>query len=281
MNKYIGAHVSAEGGVENAPVNAKNIGASAFALFTRNQRRWQSPPFSARNISGFKENLAASGISPEHVLPHDSYLINIGSPDEEGRAKSLEALLDESRRVEQLGLIYLNLHPGSHLNRISEEESLDLVAAGLDYIHGSTEYMIPVIEITAGQGSNLGYKFEHLRYIIDRVKDKSRIGICLDTCHMFSAGYDIRTEDTYKKTMDEFESIIGFKYLKGVHLNDSLNDFHSKKDRHQSLGEGMLGIKPFEFLMNDKRFDSIPLILETIDDTKWAEEIRLLFSLIK
>ena len=279
--KYIGAHVSIQGGVENAPLNASAIGANAFGLFTRNQRRWESAPFTNENITGFKNNLEESGIKPEHVLPHNSYLINIASPDPDAREKSLKALLEEAKRVEQLGLLYLNLHPGSHLNKISEEEALDLAAAGIDYIHQETEYMVPVIETTSGQGSNLGYKFEHLSYITNRVKDKNRIGVCIDTCHIFSAGYDIRTEETYRETMNRFERVTGFKYLKGVHLNDSLNDFDSKKDRHQSIGKGNLGIKPFELMMNDKRFDDIPIILETIDDTIWPEEIKLLFSLIK
>lgn len=279
--KYIGAHVSIQGGVENAPLNASDIGANAFGLFTRNQRRWEAPSFTNENITGFKHNLEKSGIKPEHVLPHNSYLINIANPDPDAREKSLKALLDEAKRVEQLSLNYLNLHPGSHLNKISEEEALDLAAAAIDYIHSETEYMVPVLETTSGQGSNLGYKFEHLSYIINRIKDKNRIGICIDTCHIFSAGYDLRTDETYNYTMDNFKKTVGFQYLKGVHLNDSINEFDSGKDRHQSIGKGNLGIKPFELIMNDKRFDDIPLILETIDDTIWPEEIKLLFSLIK
>jgi deoxyribonuclease-4 len=277
--KYIGAHVSAEGGVENAPLNAVRIGASAFALFTRNQRRWESPPYSESSVKKFKENLTASLIRPENVLAHDSYLINIGSPEDEGRAKSLAALLDECRRVEQLGLLYLNLHPGSHLKKITEEESLDYVAAGISYIQSSTEYMIPVLETTAGQGSNLGAKFEHLRYIIDRVKDSSRIGVCIDTCHIYSAGYDISTPERFDAVMKEFDAVIGLKYLKGMHLNDSLVDFNSKKDRHQSLGAGTLGLEPFRFIMKDPRFDCMPLILETIDESKWADEINTLYDM--
>lgn len=279
--KYVGAHISAEGGVENAPLNAKKIGAKAFALFTRNQKRWVSPPLTQKNIIGFKENLNSTGIHPDHVLPHDSYLINIGSPEEDGRRKSIDALLDESRRVEQLGLKYLNLHPGSHLKKISEDESMIHIADALNFIISSTEYMIPVLENTAGQGSNIGYKFEHLKYIIDMVKDKSRIGVCIDTCHVFSAGYDIRTIESFGRTMNEFDSIIGLKYLKAMHINDSLTEFSSKKDRHQCLGLGSLTLEPFTFIMNDKRFDDMPLILETIDDKKWPDEISMLYKMIK
>lgn len=280
-NKRIGAHVSITGGVENAPINAKEIGAKAFALFTKNQRRWTAKDLELESIKLFKERIIELGISPKHILPHDSYLINLGNPDLEKRTQSFEAYVDELKRCHELGLIYLNMHPGSHLKEISEEESLNLIAECLNNANEIIPEVITVLEITAGQGTNLGYKFEHLKYIIDRIKDKKRIGVCLDTCHMFAAGYDIRTKEAYDKTMDEFENVVGFSYLKGVHLNDSMVSLGSKKDRHESIGKGQLGAEFFELFMNDERFDDIPIVLETIDETIWKDEIVYLYSLIK
>lgn len=276
--KYVGAHVSAAGGVENAPLNAIKIGAKAFALFTKNQKRWVSKPFSEDNIAQFKKNMTTAGIKPEHVLPHDSYLINLGHPEKEKRDKSLTAFIDEITRVDQLGLKYLNFHPGSHLRQISEEESMDLIAESLNKAIAETEKVVLVIENTAGQGSNLGYKFEHLAYIIERIEDKSRIGICIDTCHVFAAGYDISTPESFDKVMDEFDRIVGIKYLKAMHINDSKVELGKRVDRHHSIGKGVLGIEPFKFIMNDKRFEEIPLILETIEPGLWEEEIKLLYS---
>ena len=276
--KYVGAHVSAAGGVENAPLNAIKIGAKAFALFTKNQKRWVSKPFSEDNIAQFKKNMTTAGIKPEHVLPHDSYLINLGHPEKEKRDKSLTAFIDEITRVDQLGLKYLNFHPGSHLRQISEEESMDLIVESLNKAIAETEKVVLVIENTAGQGSNLGYKFEHLAYIIERIEDKSRIGICIDTCHVFAAGYDISTPESFDKVMDEFDRIVGIKYLKAMHINDSKVELGKRVDRHHSIGKGVLGIEPFKFIMNDKRFEEIPLILETIEPGLWEEEIKLLYS---
>ncbi len=276
--KYIGAHVSTQGGVEYAPLNAMELDANAFAMFTRNQKRWISKPYEEKNIIGFKENLKKAGIKPEHVLPHSGYLINIGNPEEEKREKSLNALIDESKRVEQLGLLYLNFHPGSHLNKISEEESLNYIIEGIEKVFKETEYITLVLETTAGQGTNLGYKFEHLDYIIRGISDKTRIGVCIDTAHIYSAGYDIKTKEGYEKTMKEFEKIIGLKYLKGFHLNDSKVPYNSKKDRHESLGKGTLGLEVFKNIIKDKRTDNIPLILETVDRDLWKEEIKLLRS---
>jgi len=278
--KYVGAHVSSSGGVQNAPLNAQKINAKAFALFTKNQKRWYAKPLEENTIKQFKENLKKVDIKPEHVLPHDSYLINIGNPDPEKRKKSVNALLDELKRVEKLGLFYLNFHPGSHLKQISETECLDLISDGINYILSQTDYATLVIETTAGQGTNLGYKFEHLQYIINKVENKKRIGVCIDTCHIFAAGYDLRTIDAYENTMKQFDEIIGFDFLKGVHLNDAKVELGSKKDRHHSIGKGTLGIEPFKFIMNDKRFDDIPLILETIEPEIWKEEIELLYSLL-
>ena len=294
MAKYVGAHVSASGGVENAPINAGILGAKAFALFTKNQRQWVAKPLSLQSIDEFKINLKEAGISPEHVLPHDSYLINLGHHEEEKLEKSRAAFIDELERCEQLGLKLLNFHPGSHLQKIAkrdpnydellkeaEYECLDVIAESMNLAIEATKGsdVVLVIENTAGQGSNLGYKFEHLGYIIDKIEDKSRIGICLDTCHTFTAGYDLRTREAYDKTMDDFEKIVGFEYLKGMHINDSKVKFASRVDRHQSIGKGEIGLDAFKFIMNDDRMDDIPLVLETIDETIWKEEIELLYSL--
>jgi len=276
--KYVGAHVSAGGGVENAVKNAKEIGADGFALFTKNQRQWNAKPLSEKSIEKFKHFMNEHGYIADAVLPHDSYLINLGHPEEEKRQKSLEAFIDEAKRVEQLGLKYLNFHPGSHLKKISEEECLDLISENVNKAIKETDSCIFVIETTAGQGSNLGYRFEHLAYIIDRAIDKERIGVCIDTAHIFAAGYDIRTKEAYEKTMEEFDKIIGFKYLKGMHINDSKAKFASRVDRHHSLGHGEIGIDAFKFIMQDERINSIPLILETIEPELWPEEINMLKS---
>ncbi len=278
--KYIGAHVSAAGGVENAPLNAQKIGAKSFALFTKNQRQWNAKPLTDKNINEFKENLFKADIKPEHVLPHDSYLINLGSPKLEMRKKSFAAFLDEAKRVEQLGLIYLNFHPGSHLKEISEEHCIELIAGNINDVISQTNSVILVIENTAGQGSNIGYKFEHLRDIITLIKNKSRVGVCLDTCHTFTAGYDLRTQEAFDESMRLFDEIVGFKYLKGMHLNDSKVDYSSKKDRHENLGKGLIGIDAFQFFMKDTRFDNIPLILETPNDELWEKEIKMLYNMI-
>ena len=277
--KYIGAHVSAAGGVENAPLNAAEIGATAFAMFTKNQRQWQAKPLTQESIEAFRDNLAQVGIAPRFVLPHDSYLINLGHPEPAALKKSRAAFLDEMQRCEQLGLELLNFHPGSHLKKVSEEESLVLVAESINRALDSTRGVTAVIENTAGQGSNLGYRFEHLAMIIDRVEDKARVGVCLDTCHTFTAGYDLRSREACDRTFGEFAEIIGFDYLRGVHLNDSKPDLGARVDRHESLGKGKLGWEVFRYIMNDDRFDEIPMVLETIDDSLWPEEIRQLYAL--
>jgi len=276
--KYIGAHVSASGGVENAPRNAHEIGATAFALFTKNQRQWAAPALSAEQIAAFREACRNYGYTPQQILPHDSYLINLGHPEEEGLQKSRASFLHEMQRCEALGLDRLNFHPGSHLNKISEQESLSLVAESINIALAKTKGVTAVIENTAGQGSNLGYAFWHLAYIIERVEDKSRVGVCLDTCHSFAAGYDLSTELGCEMVFREFDEVVGFEYLRGMHLNDALKTVGSRVDRHSPLGEGFLGITPFRYIMQDKRFDDIPLILETPDESRWPEEIALLKS---
>ncbi|MDR0961867.1 MAG: deoxyribonuclease IV [Mediterranea sp.] len=276
MKKYIGAHVSASGGVDNAPVNAHAIGANAFALFTKNQRQWVGKPLTAEEIDHFKANCQRYGFDAKYILPHDSYLINLGHPEAEGLAKSRAAFLDEMQRCEQLGLKLLNFHPGSHLRAISIEESLDRVAESINQVLDKTAGVTAVIENTAGQGSNVGNEFWQLRYIIDRVDDKSRVGVCLDTCHTYSAGYDIVTQ--YDKVFDEFEQTVGFGYLRGIHLNETKKTLGSHVDRHDSIGQGLLGMDFFRRFMKDPRFDNMPIVLETPDESRWADEIALLRS---
>ena len=274
--KYIGAHVSASGGVEFAPINAHEIGANAFALFTKNQRQWVSKPLTEESIQLFKENCEKYNFQADYILPHDSYLINLGHPEEEGLAKSRAAFLDEMQRCEQLGLKLLNFHPGSSLNKIAIEDCLALIAESINITLEKTKGVTAVIENTAGQGSNLGSEFWQLKYIIDRVEDKSRVGICLDTCHTYTAGYDIVND--YDKVFDEFEKEVGFKYLRGMHLNDSKKELGSHVDRHDNIGKGLIGSTFFEKLMKDSRFDNMPLILETPAESKWEEEISWLRS---
>ncbi|SFV75349.1 Endonuclease IV [hydrothermal vent metagenome] len=279
--KFVGAHCSASGGVFNAVKYAQEIGARAFALFTKNQKRWEAKPLDTKTIDKFKTALEASGILPKHVLPHDSYLINLGHPEEEKLLKSRNAFIDELQRCDQLGLEKLNFHPGSHLKQMSEDECLAVISESINIALDKTQNVKAVIENTAGQGTNLGYTFEQIAQIIDKVEDKSRVGVCIDTCHMFVAGYDIRTQETYEKTWNEFDKIIGFEYLMGMHINDSKPPLGSKKDRHHSIGQGELGLEPFKMIMNDDRMDDIPLILETIDETIWKDEIALLYSFQK
>lgn len=274
--KYIGAHVSASGGVENAIKNAREIGATAFALFTKNQRQWLAAPLTGAQIDNFRRLMAESGYSAHQILPHDSYLINLGHPDEDGLQKSRESFFEEMHRCELLGLDRLNFHPGSHLNRISAEGSLDRIAESINMALERTQGVTAVIENTAGQGSNLGFDFGHLAYIIDRVEDKSRVGVCIDTCHSFAAGYDLRTKEACDKTFEEFERIVGFNYLRGMHLNDAMRPLGSHVDRHSPLGEGEIGWECFRYIMQDSRFDNIPLILETPNEELWPEEIAKL-----
>ncbi len=274
--KFIGAHVSAAGGVENAPLNASEIGANAFALFTKNQRRWTGKDFTKENIANFVKNCQAQGFTAAQILPHDSYLINLGHPEADKLEKSREAFYDEMRRCEQLGLTLLNFHPGTHLGKISETESLQRVSESINLAHTKTKNVIAVIENTAGQGSNVGYSFQHLAEIIKNVEDKSRVGVCLDTCHAFAAGYDLRTKEACCATFEEFEKIVGFEYLRGMHLNDSKKDLGSRVDRHAPLGDGFIGLEAFNFIMNDTRFDRIPLILETPEPERWKDEIKML-----
>ncbi len=278
--KRIGAHVSASGGVENAPLNAQAIGAKAFALFTKNQRQWRANPLTDENISAFKHNCRETGYKPEHILPHDSYLINLGHPEAEGLQKSRDSFVDEIQRCEQLGLTMLNFHPGSGLGVRSEEETLDTIAESINIALDKTQNVIAVIENTSGQGNHVGYKFEQLACIIDKVADKSRVGVCLDTCHTFTAGYDLRTRTACDNTFAEFDRLVDFKYLRGVHFNDSKPELGSRVDRHAPIGKGALGLEVFRYIVNDDRFEEIPIILETPESDLWADEIKMLYGLI-
>jgi len=279
--KYVGAHVSTAGGVENAPLNAKKIGAKAFALFTKNQRQWKAKPLTSNNIDLFKQNCTDAGFAPEHILPHDSYLINLGHPEKSGLQKSREAFLDEMQRCEQLGLQYLNFHPGSHLKKIAPDDCLARIAESINLALDQTKGVTAVIENTAGQGTNMGFRFEQLASMIAGVEDKSRVGVCLDTCHIYASGYDIKTSAGFDTVLKEFDNVVGLKYLRAMHLNDSKKDHGSRVDRHNSLGKGTLGLEPFKFIMNDPRFNNIPLVMETPDDSLWAEEIKLLYGFVE
>jgi deoxyribonuclease-4 len=278
--KYVGAHVSAEGGVQNAPVNANNIGAKAFALFTKNQKQWFANPLTLASIKLFRENCEKYDYKPFQILPHDSYLINLGHPEPESLEKSRNSFLDEMQRCEQLGLDRLNFHPGSHLNMIGIEECLKRIAESINIVLDKTKGVTAVIENTAGQGTNLGHTFEQLKAIIENVEDKSRVGVCIDTCHAYTSGYDVKTAGGFKKTFEEFDRVVGFQYLKGMHLNDSKKELGTRVDRHDNIGIGFIGEETFAILMNDSRFDNMPLILETPEESLWEEEIKKLHSFI-
>ncbi|XBS68563.1 deoxyribonuclease IV [Acerihabitans sp. KWT182] len=277
--KYVGAHVSAAGGADQAVIRAHELDATAFALFTKNQRQWKAADLNDSDIEKFKNACEEYHFSAKQILPHDSYLINLGHPVEDALQKSRDAFIDEMSRCEQLGLTLLNFHPGSHLKQIDEDDCLTRIAESINIALAKTDGVTAVIENTAGQGSNLGFRFEHLAAIIDKVEDKSRVGVCIDTCHAFAAGYDLRTEDACSQTFADFARIVGFDYLRGMHLNDAKTLLNSRVDRHHSLGEGHIGKTAFAWIMEDKRFDGIPLILETVNPAIWPDEIAWLKSM--
>ncbi|MBB6114839.1 deoxyribonuclease-4 [Rahnella inusitata] len=274
--KFVGAHVSAAGGVDQAVLRAHELEATAFALFTKNQRQWKAAPLPEDVIEKFKAACQKYGYQSNQILPHDSYLINLGHPVTDALEKSREAFLDELQRCEQLGLSLLNFHPGSHLMQIDEDKCLERISESLNIALSQTEGVTAVIENTAGQGSNLGFRFEHLAKIIEGVEDKSRVGVCIDTCHAFAAGYDLRTVEACENTFKHFSDVVGFEYLRGMHLNDAKSEFNSRVDRHHSLGEGNIGKTVFGWIMRDPRFDGIPMILETVEPEIWGEEIAWL-----
>ena len=274
--KYIGAHVSAAGGVEEAPVRAHEIGATGFALFTKNQRQWNAAPLTETSIKLFKERCEEYGYPREAILPHDSYLINLGHPDPEKLQKSRLAFIDEMKRAEQLGIKMLNFHPGSHLKKITEEKCLQLIAESIDLALSETDQVTAIIENTAGQGTNMGFSFDHLAAIIEQVEHRDRVGVCIDTAHAFAAGYDVSTEQGYHDVMEQFDEIVGLPYLRAMHLNDSKKALGTRVDRHESLGDGEIGWAPFKAAMQDDRLDGIPFILETPNLERWPQEIQQL-----
>ncbi|MEI8138753.1 MAG: deoxyribonuclease IV [bacterium] len=273
---YVGPHVSIGGGVENAPINAKVLGATGFGMFVKNQRQWTAAPYTAANLAAFKTQMKVDGYTAAQVMPHAGYLINLANPDAAAHEKSMAALLDELRRCMALGLDKLNLHPGSHLRLITPKAACERVAKSINAALSETAGVTVVIENTAGSGGNLGSTFEEIRSIIDGVEDKSRVGVCLDTMHAFAAGYDIRTRNGFLETMDHFTKTVGMHYLRGMHLNDSKVAFNSHVDRHESLGAGLLGIDVFKCIMRDKRFENMPLVLETPNEELWGKELHLL-----
>ncbi|TKJ42406.1 deoxyribonuclease IV [candidate division LCP-89 bacterium B3_LCP] len=275
----LGAHVSIAGGIQNAPLNGRKIGCDAIQIFAKNQTQWQAKPYTDENIEGFKENLKTTGINP--VIIHDSYLINLCTSDKVKLEKSINAYLDELKRAQTLKVPYLVMHPGSHLQN-GEEWGLVKIAESLNYIHERTpDYqVITLLETTAGQGTNLGYRFEHLASIREMVVQKDRIGVCADTCHMFAAGYDLKTDQGYSDTWNRFDDIVGIENLKCFHLNDSKKPLSSRVDRHEHIGQGHLGIEPFKKLMADPRFEDLPGLLETPgDEEDFIRNLKLLRSL--
>lgn len=275
---YLGAHVSITGGLHNAVAQALSIGANAFALFTKNQKQWKVPPLEPEQINEFKNALVEGGFTAPQVLAHDGYLINLGNPSPEKRRLHVEAFIDEMQRAMLLGLDRLNFHPGAHLNLVSPEDCMHLIAEGIDEALDQTEGVSAVIETTAGQGTALGKTFEEIARILDLCRNKDRIGVCIDTCHIHAAGYRIVSPEDFLATMEEYDRILGFEKLMGMHLNDAKSLFASHVDRHAPLGQGSLGIELFRCIMADNRFENIPLILETTDPELWSNEISLLRS---
>ncbi|XP_061191417.1 uncharacterized protein LOC133199596 [Saccostrea echinata] len=282
-DKYVGAHVSISGGLYKAVLEAEELGARAFGLFLRSQRQWASKPLEDKDAQRFKDTCKQYGYPPHVIVPHGSYLMNCGSPDDVSLQKSRDLLLEELQRCEKLGLTRFNFHPGSTCGKISVEECLDRIGESINQALAKTRGVTAVIENMCRQGSTVGGTFEELKGIISRVHDKSRIGICLDTCHMFAAGYDISTEKGYQNMMDEFNHVVGQKYLKALHLNDSKAEVGSHLDRHENIGKGRIGKAGFQRIMNDPRLNNIPMILETPcpEDDTYEKEVRILYSMCK
>ncbi|CAL4319763.1 Endonuclease 4 [Buchnera aphidicola (Protaphis terricola)] len=277
--RYIGAHVSASGGLENSVIRAFQLKSTAFSLFIKNQLQWNVAPLSQININNFRKACIKYNFLFDKILPHGSYLINLGHPDDDLLKKSRTAFIDEINRCNQLGLSFLNFHPGSHLKKISENSCLLRISKSINLALEKTKNIILLIENTAGQGTNVGYSFEHLFKILSNIDNKSRIGICLDTCHLFAAGYDLRTEKDCQNTFDQFLNLIELKYLKGFHLNDSKKMLNSRIDRHESLGLGYIGKYVFKWILRNNNFINIPMILETSNPNIWDKEIAWLKSL--
>ncbi|CAN6653423.1 apurinic-apyrimidinic endonuclease 1 [Trichomonascus vanleenenianus] len=284
---FVGAHVSTADGVEDTIVRTARMGGNAFALFLKNQRRWTQKPHDQKNVDAFHANLKEYNFDPlKHILPHSSYIINLGNPDKEKRAKAIECFQDDLERCERLGIGLYNIHPGSTLGT-DKDETIKRIADGINAAHKETKFVKVVLENMAGQGNVIGSVLEDLKKIIEHIEDKSRIGVCIDTCHAFASGYDLRTEEVFDKFWHQFDEIVGMKYLSGMHLNDSKAPFDSKRDLHQNIGLGFLGLEPFRLIMNRSEFEGLPLILETPlesegspnDDCR-GDEIKLLEWLI-
>jgi deoxyribonuclease-4 len=283
MKHLIGAHIFVNGGVDSAITKAEEFGFTAIQIFTRNNNRWTSKPLSDKEINAFKEKLASSNIKV--VVSHDSYLINLCAVDPENLEKSRLAFKDELDRCEQLGIPYLNFHPGSH-GGAGEDEGIKLIAESLNLLHQQTKgYKVKsMLEATAGQGNALGYKFEQLAKIIELVEEKERMCVCIDTAHIFAAGYNIKDPKEYKKVMKNFDDIIGLDLLKCIHMNDSKKPLGSRVDRHDHIGKGEIGLDGFSNFMNDKRLKDVALILETPKGKEQLEDlenVKTLLSLVK
>ncbi len=274
--KYIGAHVASLPLVSDAPEEARRLGATAFAFNLIDPQKWNYPPYEESDVELFRKLCADYGFTSAQILPHSAFTVNLCSPEARKLSLSRRTFVDEMKRCSQLGLGMLNFHPGAHLNKIEEDESLRLVAESINYALERTEGVTAVIENTAGQGSNIGFSFRQLARIIEGVNDKSRVGVCIDSCHASAAGYELSSADSYDATWGEFSSTIGFEFLRGMHINDAMRATGSRIDRHASIGKGTIGIDFFRRLMQDPRFDGIPMILETPDPTLWPEEIHLL-----
>ncbi len=272
----IGPHTSIAEGLHNALIRADELGANALGMFTKNQRQWKSKRLESEQIARFEQTMHSLHFTPDQILVHDSYLINLANPDDAKRRQSIDAFIDELSRVEQLGLKLLNFHPGSHLNQIEAEQALLLVAESLDIALDQTEYAIAVIENTAGQGSNLGSSLEELAFLYEHCRTKERVGFCIDTCHAHAAGYDLGSIEGFERTIERFDSLIGLDKLMGMHLNDAKAPAASRLDRHESLGKGTIGWPTFEHIAADARFAHIPLVLETIDTELWSYEVARL-----
>ena len=274
----LGAHMSIAGGVDKALLEGKKVDCDVIQIFTKSSRQWAAHPDSKEEIQNFLANQKETGIAT--VIAHDSYLLNLGSPDEKLRKRSVGGFIDEMERCETLSIPYLIAHPGAHTGA-GEEEGIKTIARSLDDIHASCPgYNVRIaLEITAGQGSNLGYRFEQIRDMIDATKESGRLRVCFDTEHAFAAGYDIRTREGYERTFGEFDEIIGLKRLAAFHLNDSKKEFHSRVDRHEHIGKGHIGVEAFRLLMNDERFWGIPMCLETPKGPDLKEDIENLTML--
>ncbi|KAF3704652.1 DNA-(apurinic or apyrimidinic site) lyase [Channa argus] len=284
--KYIGAHVGIQGGIWKAVGACTEIGGSSFALFLGSQRTWKRPALDLTAAGKFREQCSLQGFDPAHILPHGSYLMNCGSPKEDVFEKSQALLVDELNRCSILGLNLYNFHPGSSLGSITTDQCVDKIAGAINHAHQQVPSVVTVLENMSGQGSTVGGKFSELKSIIDKVRDQTRVGVCLDTCHAFAAGYDLAAVGGVKNMLSEFDQEVGLQYLRAIHLNDSKGKVGCNLDRHEDIGKGQIGISAFRDIVNESRLDNIPLILETPGRCQcvrpgfeYAAQIELLYSL--